>query len=93
MKRRFGCVLAIVCAMTVSACADERKWVPGQAPGEKIRFEPDFSVAFRRCVSMYDIKHLTDLDNGREYQEPPVPVIQCMRGNGWLSVPKTLYGP
>jgi hypothetical protein len=95
--------VVVACAIILfrSAYTAERKWVPGQAPGDNVSFEADFSTILRECVATHDGEHLVDLDQGHEYcisgwflnDERTTPVIQCMRKKGWLAVPTVLWTP
>jgi hypothetical protein len=95
--------VAVACAVILfsSAYTAERKWVPGQAPGDNISFEADFATALHECVATHDSEHLADLDQGYEYRisgwflnyERTTVVIQCMRKKGWLATPSTLRTP
>jgi len=88
-----GVVIACYVMLLSLAYTTERKWVPGHAAGEDVKFEADFSTALRECVATHDSEHLADLDQGHEYRERKTPVVQCMRKKGWLDVPTTLYTP
>jgi hypothetical protein len=96
-----GVATASVVILLSLAYTAERKWVAGQAPGEGVTFEADFSAALHGCVATNDSERLADLDQGHRYRisgwflndEKTTPVIQCMRKKGWLAVPTTLYTP
>lgn len=89
----FCVLIAGAVPLSLSACAGERKWVPGQLGGGNISFEANFPKALRECVATYDRLHLADLGNGHEYRELTAPIAQCMGRKGWLNVPTTLYTP
>jgi hypothetical protein len=96
-----GLVVACTVILFSSAYTAERKWVSGQAAGDSISFEANFSTALRECIATHDGEHLGDLDQGHEYRisgwflndERTTPVIQCMRKKGWLAVSTRLWTP